>query len=67
MIGLIEKAEAAFDQKTQKEQADRMLKGQFTLEDFSQQLKQLRKMGPLSQVMDMLPGGMGQAAKECFI
>ena len=64
MIGLIEKAEAAFDQNLQKEQADRMLKGQFTLEDFSQQLKQLRKMGPLSQVMDMLPGGMGQAAKN---
>jgi signal recognition particle subunit SRP54 len=64
MIGLIEKAEAAFDQKTQQEQADRMLKGQFTLEDYSQQLKQLRKMGSLQQVMDMLPGGMGQAAKN---
>lgn len=64
MIGLIEKAEAAFDQKAQKEQSDRMLKGQFNLEDFLQQLKQLRKMGPLSQVMDMLPGGMGQAVKN---
>lgn len=64
MIGLIEKAEAAFDQKTQKEQAERMLKGQFTLEDFAEQLKQLRKMGPLSQVMDMLPGGLGQAARN---
>jgi len=64
MIGLIEKAEAAFDQKNQQDQADRMLKGQFTLEDFLQQLKQLRKMGPLSQVMDMLPGGLGQAAKN---
>lgn len=64
MIGLIEKAEAAFDQKLEKDQADRMLKGQFSLEDFSSQLKQLRKMGPLSQVMDMLPGGMGQMARE---
>jgi len=64
MIGLIEKAEAMFDQKTQKEQSDRMLKGQFNLEDFLQQLQQLRKMGPLSQVMDMLPGGMGQAVKN---
>ena len=64
MIGLIEKAEAAFDQKSQQDQADRMLKGQFNLEDFLQQLKQLRKMGPLQQVMDMLPGGMGQAAKN---
>jgi len=64
MIGLIEKAEAAFDQKTQKDQAERMLKGQFTLEDFADQLKQIRKMGPLSQMMDMLPGGLGQAARN---
>ncbi len=64
MIGLIEKAEAAFDQKMEKDQADRMLKGQFNLEDFSSQLKQIRKMGSLSQVMDMLPGGMGQAARN---
>lgn len=64
MIGLIEKAEAAFDQREQKDQAERMLKGQFNLEDFAEQLKQLRKMGPLSQVMDMLPGGMGQAARN---
>jgi signal recognition particle subunit SRP54 len=64
MIGLIEKAEAAFDQKTQQEQAERMLKGQFTLEDYAQQLKQLRKMGSLQQVMDMLPGNMAQAAKN---
>lgn len=64
MIGLIEKAEAAFDQKNQKEQADRVLKGQFTLEDFADQLKQMRKMGSISQVLDMLPGGLGQAARN---
>jgi len=64
MIGLIEKAEAAFDHKMEKDQTDRMLKGQFNLEDFSSQLKQIRKMGSLSQVMDMLPGGMGQMARN---
>jgi len=64
MIGLIEKAEAAFDQKMEQDQTERMLKGQFNLEDFQSQLKQLRKMGPLSQVMDMLPGGMGQMARN---
>jgi signal recognition particle subunit SRP54 len=64
MIGLIEKAEAAFDQQTQKDQADRMLKGQFTLEDYAQQLKQVRKMGSMQQVMDMLPGDLGKAAKN---
>jgi signal recognition particle subunit SRP54 len=64
MIGLIEKAEEAFDQSVEFDQTNRMLKGQFNLEDFSSQLKQLRKLGPLSQVMDMLPSGMGQMAKN---
>jgi signal recognition particle subunit SRP54 len=64
MIGLIEKAEAAFDQKIEKEEAERMLKGKFTLEDFANQLKQIRKMGSLSQVLDMLPGGMGKMAQK---
>ncbi len=64
MIGLIEKAEAAFDQKIEKEDAERMLKGKFTLEDFANQLKQIRKMGSLSQIMDMLPGGMGKMARN---
>ena len=64
MIGLIEKAEAAFDQGTAQKTADRMMKGQFTLEDFLDQMKQMKKMGPLAQIMDMLPGQMGQAARQ---
>lgn len=64
MIGLIEKAESAFDQKIEKDEAERMLKGKFTLEDFASQLKQIRKMGPLSQMLDMLPGGMGKMARN---
>jgi signal recognition particle subunit SRP54 len=64
MIGLIEKAEAAFDEKSARDQAERMVSGKFTLEDFLQQLKQMRKMGPLSQILEMLPGGLGQAAKS---
>jgi len=64
MIGLIEKAEAAFDSKEAQKQAERMMKGEFTLEDFVQQLRQLRKMGPLQQVLEMLPGNLGQAAKQ---
>jgi signal recognition particle subunit SRP54 len=63
MIGLIEKAEAAFDQATAQKTADRMMKGQFTLEDWLDQMKQMKKMGPLAQIMDMLPGQMGQAAR----
>ncbi len=64
MIGLIERAEASFDQKEAQEQAERMLSGTFSLEDFAKQLKQLRKMGPLAQIMEMLPGGMGQLARN---
>jgi signal recognition particle subunit SRP54 len=64
ILGLIEKAEAAYDEKTARQQADRMMSGEFTLQDFADQLRQLRKMGPLSQIMEMLPGGMGQMARQ---
>jgi signal recognition particle subunit SRP54 len=64
VIGLIEKAESAYDQKTARDQAEKMVSGKFSLEDFLQQLKQVRKMGPLSQIFDMLPGGLGQAARS---
>ena len=64
MIGLIEKAEAAFDEQVATEQAQRMLAGEFTLQDFADQLSQLRKMGPLGQLLEMLPGWMGQMARQ---
>lgn len=64
MIGLIEKAEAAFDQQTAQKQAERLMKGQFTFEDWLDQMKQMKKMGPLGQMMDMLPGQLGQAARQ---
>ena len=63
VLGLIEKAEA-MDQKSAQEQAERMMSGRFTLEDFANQLRQLRKMGPLHQIMEMLPGNMGQMARQ---
>jgi signal recognition particle subunit SRP54 len=64
VIGLIEKAESAFDEKVAAEQANRMLSGEFTLQDFADQLSQVRKMGPLGQLLEMLPGGMGQMARQ---
>jgi signal recognition particle subunit SRP54 len=64
VLGLIEKAEAAYDEKTAREQAEKLMAGEFSLQDFADQLKQLRKMGPLGQLMDMLPGGMGQMARQ---
>ena len=40
-----------------------MLSGQFTLEDFANQLRQMKKMGPISQLFGMLPGQLGAVAK----
>ena len=64
VLGLIERAEAAFDQQQSQKDAERLLSGEFSLEDFANQLKQVRKMGPIAQVLEMLPGGMGQLARQ---
>lgn len=64
MLGLIERAEAVFDEKTAREQAQKMMSGQFTLEDFAKQLQQMRKMGPFGKILEMLPGNLGQAARS---
>ncbi len=64
VLGLIEKAEAAFDQEQAQKDAERMFAGEFSLEDFANQLRQVRKMGPIAQVLEMLPGGMGQMARQ---
>jgi signal recognition particle subunit SRP54 len=62
MIGLIEKAESNLDAEEATRSAEKMLSGNFTLEDFADQLRQVRKMGPIGQLMGMLPGGLGGGA-----
>jgi signal recognition particle subunit SRP54 len=64
VIGLIEKAESAFDAQTGQRQAEKLLNGQLSLEDWLQQMKQLRQVGSIGQIMDMLPGQFGQAARQ---
>ncbi len=64
MLGLIEKAEAAFDEKVAQEQAKKLSSGEFTLEDLAEMLRSSKKMGPMSQMLEMLPGNMGQAARN---
>lgn len=64
ILGLIEKAESAYDEKVAREQADKLMTGEFTLQDFADQLRQLRKMGSFGQLLEMLPGGMGQMARQ---
>ena len=55
ILSLIERAEQAVDKKAAIELERKLRKNEFTLEDFRDQLKQVRKMGPLEQVVDMLP------------
>ncbi len=62
VLSLIEKAEQQVDEKEAEAMQEKMRRDQFTLEDFLTQMKQVRKMGPLSGILGMLPG-MG-ALKE---
>jgi signal recognition particle subunit SRP54 len=64
ILGLIEKAEASYDEQSAREQAEKMISGEFTLQDFSDQLSKVRKMGSFSQLLDMMPGGMGKIAGQ---
>jgi signal recognition particle subunit SRP54 len=56
VLTLIEKAEAAFDEKKAKELEKKIRKDSFTLEDFRDQLQQIRKMGSLESILNMIPG-----------
>lgn len=56
MVTLIEKAEKVIDQKKAKEMEKKLRTATFNLEDFLDQLQQVKKMGPLSQLVEMVPG-----------
>ncbi len=56
MLTLIEKAEQAYDDDEAEVAAARILEGEFTLEDFLHQMQQLKKMGPLNNLLGMMPG-----------
>ncbi len=56
VLSLIEKAEEVVDQKKAAELAQKIRKNAFTLEDFRDQIQQIKKMGSLEQIMDMIPG-----------
>ena len=56
VLTLIEKAEAVFDADEAAKTEEKLRKGHFTLEDFLEQMRQMRKMGPLSNVVGMMPG-----------
>ena len=59
MLSLIEKAQETFDEQESEKLARKVKNAELTLEDFLSQMQQIKKMGPLSKVLSMLPG-MGQ-------
>jgi signal recognition particle subunit SRP54 len=56
MLTLIERAEAAFDQDQAQKMEQKLRSATFDLEDFLEQMQQLKKMGPLQQLLEMIPG-----------
>ena len=56
VIGLVEKAQKAFDEKSAKELQERLLKNEFNFNDFSNQIKQFNKLGSISEMTKFIPG-----------
>jgi signal recognition particle subunit SRP54 len=56
MLTLIEEAEAVYEKDQAEEAAAKLLEGQFTLDDFLEQMQQLKKMGSLNKLIGMMPG-----------
>jgi signal recognition particle subunit SRP54 len=56
MLTLIEKAQATVDEKKARELEERLRKAEFTFEDFLEQMEQMKQMGPLNQLIGMIPG-----------
>jgi signal recognition particle subunit SRP54 len=64
VLSLIEKAQEAFDEKKASEMEHKLRTQQFTLDDFLEQMQQVKKMGPLDQVLGMLPGMNSKAMQN---
>ena len=63
VLSLIERAEETYDERQAAQLADKLRRNSFTLDDFLDQMQQLKKMGPLGQLLEMIPG-MGGMARE---
>ena len=67
ILSLIEKAEAAYDEKNARELEKKMREQTFSLEDFLEQMRQLKKMGNLDQLLGMMPGVNAGALKNAQV
>ena len=63
MLTLIEQTQELFDQEEAEKTARKMVKGQLTLDDFLAQMQQIKKMGSIGQILEMIPG-MNQLTKR---
>ncbi|HEY7738056.1 MAG TPA: signal recognition particle protein [Candidatus Limnocylindria bacterium] len=61
IVTLVERAEERIDRAEAEEAAQKLMESRFTLEDFKNQLQQVKKMGPIGQILEMVPGGAGLA------
>lgn len=61
VVSLVEKAQKDMDEDVARETAEKMLSAQFSLEDFLTQLRQVKKLGPLEDLVKMMPGVPGKA------
>ncbi len=64
VLSLIEKAQSQFDEQQAKAMEQKVLSGKFDLEDFLNQLQQVKQMGPIGQLLEMIPGLGAQARKQ---
>jgi len=63
VVSLVERAQETYDAKEAERMAEKLRKNSFTLDDFLDQMQQVKKMGPLGSLMEMIPG-FGGAAKQ---
>jgi len=63
IVTLVERAQEVVDQRDAEDQAQKLMEARFTLEDFYKQLQQIKKMGPLGDLLKMIPG-MGQMSAQ---
>ena len=64
MLSLIEKAQANVDAAKAKEMEAKLLKAEFTFDDFLEQMDQMKNMGSMQDLLSMMPGGLGKQLKN---
>lgn len=63
ILSLIERAEQAFDEEQARKMQEKLFANKFTLENFLEQMQQVKRLGPLSQLLEMIPG-VGRLTKQ---